>query len=133
LRAELALTERYVAIQRMRFPTLRVDVDIDPAVLDAPVPSFVLQPLVENAIRYTVGVRGDGSIAIRAHSTGDSRLALTVADDGVGLDGAAAHAGTGTGLANVRARLRHLYGDDFSLDLRDRAAGGVEATVILPS
>jgi two-component system LytT family sensor kinase len=96
------------------------------------VPSFVLQPLVENAIRYTVGARGDGRVAVRGRRIAD-RLQLSVADDGVGLEAGAAHAGTGTGLANVRARLRHLYGDDFSLELRDRESGGVEATMILPA
>jgi signal transduction histidine kinase len=132
LRAELALVERYVAIQRIRFQQLQVGVDVDDDALDASVPSFVLQPLVENAIRYSVGVRGHGNIAVRAQRDG-GRLRLTVTDDGVGLDGGAAHAGIGTGLANVRARLRHLYGDDFALDLRDCETGGVEATIVLPA
>jgi LytS/YehU family sensor histidine kinase len=131
LRAELALVERYVAIQRIRFQQLHVELDVDPSALDVSVAGFVLQPLVENAIRYTVGVRGHGHVAVRVQLLG-GQLRLTVTDDGVGLDGGAAHAGTGTGLANVRARLRHLYGDDFSLSLRDRETDGVEATVVIP-
>ena len=141
LRAEVALTERYVAIQRIRFPKLQVAFDADPSALDVAVPSFILQPLVENAIRYTVGVRGYGCVVVDARPvtvrTGarasDRELRLTVADDGVGLEEGAAHAGTGTGLANVRSRLQHLYGDNFSLDLRDRPAGGVEAVVVVPA
>jgi LytS/YehU family sensor histidine kinase len=105
--------------------------DVDPAVLDVPVPALVLQPLVENAIRYTVGARGDGHVTLRAR--GDGReMRLTVVDDGVGLDGSGAHAGTGTGLTNVRARLQHLYGDAFSLTLAEHEAGGVEAVVVIP-
>ena len=134
LGAEVALTERYVAIQRIRFPNLQVAFDVDPSALDVAVPSFVLQPLVENGIRYTVGVRGHGCVVVHGRlSVAADELRLTVADDGVGLDGGAAHAGTGTGLANVRARLGHLYGDRFSLELRDREAGGAEAVVVVPA
>ncbi|MEJ7809262.1 MAG: histidine kinase [Gemmatimonadaceae bacterium] len=131
LRAELAFVERYVEIQQIRFPRLRVDVATDPDILDVAVPSLVLQPLVENAIRYTVGARGAGRVLVRGRRDGES-LRLTVEDDGVGAAPGTAHGGPGTGLANIRARLEHLYGEGYTLRLETPAGGGALVTLVLP-
>jgi len=117
LREELAFVGRYVDIQRARFRNrLDVQIDVGDDVLDALVPSFVLQPLVENAIRHGIEphTRG-GKILIRAVRSGPS-LGLTVQDDGGTHSTNPAHRGgersiAGIGLTNIEARLSQLYGD----------------------
>ena len=126
LRHELAFINDYVEIERVRFPD-RVSVEwcIAGDVGDAKVPSLVLQPLVENALRH-----GTGHLVIAARRTGLS-LVLEVHDDGPGL-GASGGGAVGMGLANTRARLTELYGSNSDLALRDAPAGGAVATVTLP-
>lgn len=134
LREELDLLEPYLEIERMRFEDrLRIEVDAEPAVLSARVPSLMLQPLVENAVRHGVARRtGSGRVAIHARREHD-RLRIEVRDDGVGLEPADGER-SGIGLANIRARLRRLYGERQSFTLEDASGsdGGVVATVELP-
>ena len=122
LAEEIEFVEKYLFIEQARFgERLRVEIDADPEVREALVPSFVLQPFVENAIKHAVAPRsGPGRIAVRAWAEGDA-LRLYVRDDGPGL--AAASGGPGVGLANTRARLDHLYGTAYALDLRDAGPG----------
>jgi hypothetical protein len=126
LSEELAIVEDYLAIQRIRFDgRLLVDRDVEPEALGAPVPSFLLQPLVENAIE-----RGHASrILLSAHRRNGS-LEIRVSDDGVGLEGKTN--GNGLGLKNTAARLEALYGDRAHLELRTAASGGVDVVVTLP-
>jgi sensor histidine kinase YesM len=131
LRDELALLERYLDIMRVRFSDrVTVRTDIAPDVLDAFVPSFMLQPLVENAFEHGISrLQRPGEIAVTARREGD-RLLLTVRDDG---DGAGSeHEGNGVGLANTRHRLRELYGDDGVLVLLQRPGEGTVAEIRLP-
>lgn len=132
LREELALLDRYVEIQRLRFgDRLRVDVGSADGVGDGLVPTLLLQPLVENAVRHGIERRaGAGRIEVSAERDGD-RLTLRVRDDGPGPD-ETAEGGTGVGLENTRARLGELYGDEASLTLEGGAGGGAEVTVRLP-
>lgn len=126
LRQELAFITDYVEIERVRFPDrVRVEWCIAPDVADALVPSLLLQPLVENALRH-----GTGQLVIAARRTGLS-LVLEVQDDGPGL-GAPSTGAVGMGLANTRARLAELYGTRSDLSLRDAPSGGAIATVTLP-
>jgi hypothetical protein len=122
---ELVAVEPYLDIQRLRFADwLRLDYQIDDRCVDCLVPRFVLQPLIENAIRH--GLRGrdrPGTIEISA-SVDDGSLVIRVSDDGVGL-GRATGNGHGIGLANVRERLRILYGGDDRVRLTDSAPGTV--------
>jgi sensor histidine kinase YesM len=102
------------------------------------VPHFVLQPLVENALEHGIAQRaGTGRIDVRV-TREDTRLVLTVADDGPGLSPptrrSAAQDGehVGIGLANTRRRLAALYGDDHALTLTNRPTGGLVARIELP-
>jgi signal transduction histidine kinase len=132
LSKELEFVERYLAIEQIRFSDrLRPRIDADPAALDSIVPSFVLQPLVENALRHGISRRASaGSLTITARVEGDD-LVLTVRDDGPGLHAEPVRAG-GVGLENMRARLAALYGDRASLTVANDPGGGVIATVRLP-
>ena len=131
LRSELALLDRYLDIEKVRFrDRLSVVTSIDPEALEARVPNLILQPLVENAIRHGISrKRGPGTIEIRAARQG-GMLELSVADDGVGLP--AQGLIEGIGLSNTRGRLDQLHGDDQTLDLRDRAGGGTEVVARFP-
>jgi sensor histidine kinase YesM len=137
LSEELALTDEYLELQRMRFgDRLRVEVSVDPQALSVPVPRLFLQPLVENAVHHGVARRAEGGwISIRARISPDA-LHVTVADDGLGLAPAPAGPVGGTtpglGLANVRDRLLRLYGADAALRLEPRAEGGTAARVTIP-
>lgn len=116
LRQELAFVNDYLEIQRGRFgDQLAVRLVVDPGALDARVPVFLLQPLLENAIEH--GRRDDAptSIAVSASREG-SRLCVALEDNGPGV-GVSAEVREGIGLGNTRARLHHLYGVDASVRL----------------
>jgi two-component system, LytTR family, sensor kinase len=130
LAAELRVLDLYLDIQRTRFSDrLAVDVDIPDPLRSAAVPSLVLQPLVENAVRHAVEPRpGPAHISIAAARAGDM-LELTVSDDGPGLS---SNAKDGIGLANTRARLAAMYGDAQALSVANGTEGGVRSTVRIP-
>jgi two-component system sensor histidine kinase AlgZ len=129
---ELIALEPYLDIQRVRFADwLTIEYDIGDPAVDCLVPRFVLQPLVENAIRHGLAGRSAaGTIRIGATVENDD-LVLRVSDDGVGL-ARAARPGHGIGLANVRERLSILYGDDRLRLLDGPSGGGVTAEVRVP-
>ena len=135
LEEELELLDHYVAIQEARFgDRLRVTFRVDPRAASAVVPTLLLQPLVENAIRY--GVVPNGGVAeveIAATRNGD-RLHLEVRDNGPGVNGNGGGGGSGLGLANTRARLQELYGAGHRFDLTNAPApaGGALATIEIP-
>ena len=131
LNEELRFIEQYLAIEQVRFSDrLRVQWSIDPSVRDALVPEFILQPLVENAIRHGIAKRSEpGTIELSAEVI-DGSLVLTVKDDGPGYSEEQAEAGVG--LRNTRARLDTLFGDSAQLELRRGESGGTIATVRLP-
>ncbi len=133
LHEDLDFLERYLDIEQTRFPDrLQVVRAIDPATLGALVPSLILQPLVENAIKHGVATRsGAGQVELRAAREG-ARLVLEVLDDGPGLaPGWGAHDGC-IGVANVRERLHQLYGREQTFTLENRPGGGVRARLELP-
>jgi two-component system, LytTR family, sensor kinase len=126
---ELHFIERYLAIEQVRFSDrLQVQWSVEPAIRDAIVPEFILQPLVENAIRHGAGKRSEsGLIDIEAVAIKDDLL-LSVRDNGPGyIEGSE----SGVGLANTRARLETLFGDAAQLDVNS-VEGGTVATVRLP-
>lgn len=132
LREELGFLGRYLDIMRVRFgDRLGIAVDAGDDVLDAMVPSLVLQPLVENAIRHGMADRADkGHVAIRALRVGGAVL-LEVSDDGPGLRGRSPGEGNGIGLANTRERLARLYGPAGRIETASAAGRGGGLTVRL--
>lgn len=131
LRREMELIHLYLEIQRVRFQDrLTIETSLAPTTLNALVPSLLLQPLVENAVRHGVS---DGSAPVRIELKSklkDSLLEIQVCDDGPGVSAEAP--GSGVGLSNTRARLQQLYGERQSLRLEGLAGGGTIVTVLLP-
>jgi signal transduction histidine kinase len=132
LREELSFLDRYLEIEKTRFADrLQVSFEIDPDILDARVPSLLLQPLVENAIRHGVSRRaGGGRVDVRAWRENGS-LRLEVRDDGPGFPETVFES-AGIGLVNTRARLERLHGGDYRFELANRPEGGALASVRLP-
>ncbi len=133
LEEEIAILEKYLSIEQVRFrDRLDVSIAIDPQVASARVPSFLLQPLVENAIKHGLPGRGArGTISIRASSeNGD--LAVTVRDNGPGPRASTIDTSSGIGLRNTRRRLDALYPGRHSLDLVAAEGGGAEVRVRIP-
>lgn len=132
LRQELAVLERYVDIERVRFPDrLEVRVDAAPETHDALVPALLLQPLVENAIRHGIAQTvGAGRVHVRAECRG-GQLWMEVRDTGPGFPPAGVQR-EGIGLANVRARLACLYDDEGRFTLENAPEGGAVVTVEVP-
>lgn len=113
LRQEIEALDLYMNTERLRFGgRLRLEYAVEEAALDALVPSLLLQPLIENAVKYAISPREDGgSIRIESRARG-AMLEITVIDDGPGLrDGYALIEGRGVGLRNTRERLAVLYGE----------------------
>jgi LytS/YehU family sensor histidine kinase len=130
LEEELELVREYLAVEQARFSDrLRPTIAVPAELLSAAVPSFALQHLVENAIRHGISRRTEaGRLTITA-ARRDDLLEIVVIDDGAGLHGDVGV--PGHGLANTRERLRTLYGDAASLDVRSTNAG-TEARLVLP-
>ncbi len=128
---ELRFIEKYLAIEQVRFSDrLQVRSSIDPNVRDALVPEFILQPLVENAIRHGVAKRSEaGLIEITGHES-NGELILSVRDNGPGY---VAASDAGVGLVNTRARLETLFGEAGRLEVLSAEGGGTIATLRFPS
>jgi two-component system, LytTR family, sensor kinase len=135
LAEELRTVQDYLAIQQIRFSgKLDVEQAVEPETLAAAVPPFILQPLVENAIEHGLAGRAStGRIVLRAVRHGES-LELSVSDDGVGLGPTwnGNRNGSGFGIRSTTQRLQALYGDSASVEIRNRAPGGVTVTLTLP-
>lgn len=129
LSEELEFVRQYLAIETVRFSDrLAPAFDVDPAVLSAAVPEFLLQPLVENAVRHGLARRMEATVLrIEAHRE-ENELVLAVTDDGPGPDGPA----EGLGLGATRERLATLYGGRARLELSRTAEGGARVEVRLP-
>lgn len=141
LKQEIDAIGLYLEIEKTRFAErLRVSVDVEPSCWSALMPSLLLQPLVENAIKYAVAKRIEGgTLGLQASREGD-RLLLSVIDDGPGWPALANGGpppdkgphGNSVGLANARDRLRVLYGERQSFEVRNRDEGGFMVTLTLP-
>ena len=134
LSRELSFVRRYLEIEQVRFSDrLSVTIDVEPSAEALVVPNLVLQPLVENAINHGIAHRpGLGRISIAARRE-NGHLKIEVSDDGVGLpEGWDIERDGGIGLKNTRDRLRHLYGDAQSFDVRASAQGGVTVALSIP-
>lgn len=136
LSQELAFVEQYLAIEQTRLgDRLCINTAISRETLDAVVPSMLLQPLVENAVRHGVApVMEGGSIAIESVNRGN-RLLMTIRNSGPRSNGNSREAimpSKGIGLANTAERLKTLYGEDQRLSLRSPESGGYEVTIEIP-
>lgn len=141
---EIELVELYLQIARVRYGTgLEVDIEVDSSAVDVLVPSFLLQPLVENALKHGLapGHRGQ-EILVSATRSGDS-LVLVVEDNGKGLDGLITTSGRflaarpsvdglGIGLTNTRQRLAMMYGDRCLFLMANHPSGGARVEIRLP-
>lgn len=135
LREELESIDEYLDIEVIRFgPQLRVRKEISPDTLDVVVPSMILQPLVENSIRHGLSRKvGPGQITIRSRRE-NGRAVIEVEDDGMGfvLDERGEPMSSGIGLANVRERLRVIYGAACQLKLASEPGKGTSARIEIP-
>jgi two-component system, LytTR family, sensor kinase len=125
LKQELEALDLYLGIEKLRFgPRLRLQFDVDQSALGALVPSLLLQPLVENALKYAIAPsETGGTLHVGARVIGQ-RLLLHVADDGPGLAaGAGVGGGRGVGLRNTQERLAVLYGDRSRFAFHDTKPG----------
>ena len=136
LREEFAFLDKYLGLQKLRFEDrFEIDIRMDAAVASAMVPTFILQPLVENAILHGIAARNEkGLIEVRAWRDKDD-LRISIRDDGPGLrPGWTKQNGSGTGLKNSQARIETLYGNNGPerLDIRNAPGRGVLVNLCLP-
>jgi two-component system, LytTR family, sensor kinase len=136
LREELDFIDDYLDIEVIRFgpDKLQIFKEIDEETLEAFVPSMLLQPIVENAIKHGLAPRlAGGQIHIRTHRR-DGRLAIEIDDNGMGMspERLLEVYGGGIGISNVHERLRLLYGDQFEMDIRSQAGEGTQIRIEIP-
>ncbi len=129
---ELQLVESYLAIQKVRFAhRIEIDIHTTPEACRGLVPSFLLQPLVENAVRHGIELRKKGGrIQTRAEKLGD-RLWMQVSDNGNGAM-VGRNDGHGIGLSNIRERLAFFYPGEHQLDIEMPSEGGYQVTIQIP-
>lgn len=133
---ELYALGLYLDIEKVRFEDrLNIEYDIDEKAKAALVPSLILQPLIENAVKYAVAPSIDGGTISLCAKAEDGRLSLTLMDDGPGLPDIhhiVSQSGSGVGIANTKERLAQLYGDDHTLRLENREPSGLSITIDIP-
>jgi two-component system LytT family sensor kinase len=136
LHQEIDFIRRYLEIERLRFgEKLRVEFAIEQTVLQALVPNIVLQPLVENSVKHGISRRTSPGLVRLSATRRDRRLHIEIMDEGP--EGAepepvTVSRRTGIGLANTRAQLGKLYGENYVLDVRQQAGGHTIVTLDLP-
>ena len=132
LSQELEMMENYLAIEQVRFADrLRIEIKVEPGALDGLIPCFLLQPIVENAIRHGIAnCESEGLVEASARRDG-TMLLLRVRDSGGGLR-APLQNGHGIGLKNTRERLAHFYRDGYSMKAQPVESGGFEVAISIP-
>jgi len=136
LREEIEFIDDYLDIEVIRFgrDKLQIFKDIDGATLDIFVPSMLLQPIIENAIKHGLAPRLEGGqIHLRARLQ-DGRLMIEIDDNGVGMSRERLNEvyGGGIGISNIHERLRLLYGDQFGMDIRSQPGEGTQIRIEIP-
>lgn len=133
LAEEMEFLEEYLDIQKVRFgDRLRLSVEVDRELLPAQVPSLILQPMVENAIKHGISKRAQGGAVRISALRSNGMLTLSVYNDGPALPDAWEKTPGAIGISNLRTRLQGLYGNRFSLSMRDQQPDGVQVTVSVP-
>ena len=130
LRLELDLLQHYLDIEKIRLgDRLTVRMEIQPEMYDVPVPNLILQPLVENAIRYGVATRSaGGTLEVRA-AENNGMLRISISDDGPGMS---SNIKEGVGLTNTKTRLQQMYGSRQHFSLTSEAGKGTTVTLEIP-
>jgi LytS/YehU family sensor histidine kinase len=130
---EMEFLQKYLDIQKVRFADrLQSSVDVPKELLPAQVPSLILQPMVENAVKHGIAKRVQGgAIRISAERL-NGTLIINVYNDGPQLPQDWGKARSGIGITNVRTRLQSLYGAEFELDIRNQVPHGVQVSLSLP-
>jgi two-component sensor histidine kinase len=130
---ELEFVKKYLDIQKMRFADcLQFSVDVPRQLLSAQVPTLILQPMVENAVKHGIAKRVQGGAIRISAARANGSITLSVYNDGPGLPVGWEKSTCGIGISNVRTRLRTLYGDEFELSMANQEPGGVNVSVSLP-
>jgi two-component system LytT family sensor kinase len=136
LKQELEFIDDYLDIEVVRFgrDKLQIRKEIEPETLDMVIPSMILQPLVENAIRHGIGPKIDGGTITLRTKRANGRLMIEVVDNGVGIPEQRRSEvfDSGIGISNVRERLKVLYGQDFSLKIDSRPGQGTAIRFEIP-
>jgi signal transduction histidine kinase len=136
LGAELEMARSYLSLLQIRMEErLQFRIEASEEALAVPMPTLMLQPLVENAIHHGLEPKLDGGSVLVSAIVAGGRLEIRVSDDGMGLDTPSRRLrpGAGMALANLRSRLQTRFGRDASLTLRAGTAGGAEAVLALPA
>ena len=132
LAEELEFTQKYLEIQKARFgDRMEFAVDVPPDLMSAQVPSLILQPMVENAVKHGIAKRVQGGTVRITAAHSDGALTLFVYNDGPSVPADWDQTTSGIGIKNVRTRLENLYGRGFEFKLSNRR-GGVEASASVP-
>jgi len=134
LREEIEVLQRYLEIQQTRFADrLKIEIDVDPATLDAKVPSLILQPILENALLHGIAERAANSLVSLRTQRSNGMLKIEVYNDGPQLPADWQMAKCkGVGLSNTHARLQQHYGSRHTFTLANQGAEGVVAKVVIP-
>ena len=133
LAREIAVVENYLAIEQIRFSDrLHVEMRVDPGALDGLVPCFLLQPIIENAIRHGISQLEDsGVVRTQIERAGDA-LHISVQDNGPGLKTKSRNEGHGLGLRSAEDRLAHFYPHRYQFVSREMNSGGFEVSITIP-
>ncbi|MCJ9427936.1 sensor histidine kinase [Kordiimonas marina] len=136
LEQELYALELYLEIEKVRFgDRLHLEFDIEERAKSALIPSLLLQPLIENAIKYAVAPAEEGgSVSVSARVEGD-KLKVVLADTGPGLpdiNNIVSQSGSGVGIVNTKERLLQIYGSDYRFILQNLTPSGLSITIVIP-
>ena len=130
---EMATLELYFSIEKVRFEErLEVVFEIDPQVLQAQVPSFILQPIVENALKYAIAPSEEGGCIRLVASKIENMLQLEVIDSGPGMNINDSFLEQGVGLRNTRERLTRQYDNQYSFDATNADPTGLSIRICIP-
>jgi two-component system, LytTR family, sensor kinase len=135
LREELSFIDDYLSIEMVRFgDKLRFEKEVDSETLDMLMPSMLLQPLIENCVRHGLSSKVEGGTIRLRTRRGDSRLLLSVEDDGVGISQAklATLLEQGIGVSNVSERLKMLFGNDHKMTIDSEPGHGTRIAIDMP-
>ena len=134
LEQELAFVDRYLDVEKIRFQEkLNIERKIDPETLSGFVPNLILQPLIENALRYAIAPKEKAGHLLIQTQRDNGRLFIHIEDDGPGLpEDFQLESTEGVGIRNVCERLRSLYGDRARFDLGRSGPGGLSIDIQLP-